>query len=238
MIERIRRLVNADANLVRRGRFLSTTFLIEIGDQGYLVKILEGRVASITPGPFVTPNYSFALRAPRDEWEMFWTEAAAARPPRHFRAVQARQADHRRRPAAVHGEPALHQGRARHAAPDRSRAAGGESRNEPALRADRRPLSQLRAARPPAPALHRGGRPRHSAALPAHRGLRRPAVSRPAQRQAHHRQLSASSCSTCRGTANPRRRRASRTRNTSSPRATTCRWCWKSPTRWSSTSRW
>ena len=39
--------------------------------------------------------------------------AAAARPPRHFRAVQARQADHRRRPAAVHGEPALHQGRAR-----------------------------------------------------------------------------------------------------------------------------
>ena len=72
MIERIPDLVNADANLVRRGRFLSTTFLIEIGDKGYLVKILEGRVASVTPGPFVTPNYSFALRAPRDEWEMFW----------------------------------------------------------------------------------------------------------------------------------------------------------------------
>ena len=72
MIERIPELVNADANLVRRGRFLSTTFLIQVGDQGYLVKIIEGRVVSVTPGPFVTPNYSFALRAPRDEWEMFW----------------------------------------------------------------------------------------------------------------------------------------------------------------------
>ena len=72
MIERIAELVNADANLVRRGRHLSTTFLMEIGDQGFLIKILEGRVASITPGPFVTPNYSFALRAPREEWETFW----------------------------------------------------------------------------------------------------------------------------------------------------------------------
>src|SRR5712692_6781047 len=52
MIDRIPELVNADANLIRRGRFLSTTFLLEVGEQGYLVKILEGRVASITPGPF------------------------------------------------------------------------------------------------------------------------------------------------------------------------------------------
>ena len=64
MIEQIRDLVNADEELVRRGRFVSTTFLLEIGEQGYLVKIIEGRIVSITPGPFVTPNYSFALRAP------------------------------------------------------------------------------------------------------------------------------------------------------------------------------
>jgi pimeloyl-ACP methyl ester carboxylesterase len=73
MIERIPDLVNADENLVRRGRFLSTTFLMEIGDKGYLIKIIEGRIVSITPGPFVTPNYSFALRAPREEWEKFWS---------------------------------------------------------------------------------------------------------------------------------------------------------------------
>ena len=56
MIEKILELVNTDANLVRRGRFLSTTFLIEIGDKGYLVKIIEGRIVSVTPGPFVTPT--------------------------------------------------------------------------------------------------------------------------------------------------------------------------------------
>ena len=72
MIERIADLVNADEELVRRGRHLSTTFLLEIGEQGYLIKIIEGRIVSVAPGPFVTPNYSFALRAPRDEWEMFW----------------------------------------------------------------------------------------------------------------------------------------------------------------------
>jgi hypothetical protein len=72
MIERIPGLVNADENLVRRGRYLSTTFMLGVGEQGYLVKIIEGRIVSITPGPFVTPNYSFALRAPKDEWEMFW----------------------------------------------------------------------------------------------------------------------------------------------------------------------
>jgi pimeloyl-ACP methyl ester carboxylesterase len=80
VIERIPDLVNADEDLVRRGRYLSSTFLIEIGDKGYLVKIIEGRIVSVTPGPFVTPNYSFALRAPRDEWELFWT---ALPPPGH-----------------------------------------------------------------------------------------------------------------------------------------------------------
>ena len=80
MIERIADLVNADPNIVRRGRYLSTTFMLEIGDAPYLVKIIEGRVVSITPGPFVTPSYSFALRAPRDEWEMFWRKIP---PPGH-----------------------------------------------------------------------------------------------------------------------------------------------------------
>jgi pimeloyl-ACP methyl ester carboxylesterase len=73
MIEKIPDLVNADAELVRRGRFLSTTFMVEVGDKGYLVKVYEGRIVSVTPGPFVTPSFSFALRAPADEWQTFWT---------------------------------------------------------------------------------------------------------------------------------------------------------------------
>jgi hypothetical protein len=56
MIERVAEVVNPDSHLVRRGRFLSTTFMWHIGEAGYLVEIIEARIVSITPRPFVTPN--------------------------------------------------------------------------------------------------------------------------------------------------------------------------------------
>jgi hypothetical protein len=65
--------VNGDANLVRRGRYVNTTFLIAIDDAYHLVRVAEGRIVAITPGPFITPNYSFALRASRDAWEKLWS---------------------------------------------------------------------------------------------------------------------------------------------------------------------
>jgi hypothetical protein len=72
MLETIARLVNADDTLVRRGRFVDTTFLIAIDDIDTLVRINEGRVTKVTQGPFITPDYSFALRASREVWEKFW----------------------------------------------------------------------------------------------------------------------------------------------------------------------
>ena len=64
---------NGDANLVRRGKYVNTTFLIAIDDAYHLVRVAEGRIVAITPGPFITPNYSFALRAARDSWEKLWS---------------------------------------------------------------------------------------------------------------------------------------------------------------------
>ena len=72
MIDKIASLVNADAKLIRRGRFVDTTFMIAIDDTYYLLRIQEGRVSKLTPGPFITPDYSFALRASRAVWEKFW----------------------------------------------------------------------------------------------------------------------------------------------------------------------
>jgi hypothetical protein len=65
--------VNGDANLVRRGRYVNTTFLIAIDEAYHLIRVAEGRIVAITPGPFITPNYSFALRASRDAWEKLWS---------------------------------------------------------------------------------------------------------------------------------------------------------------------
>jgi hypothetical protein len=77
MIEMLEARVNGDEALVRRGRYLTTTFLLEVGPTGWLISIFEGRVMSVTPGPFVMPSSSFVLRAPEAEWEKFWSR----RPP-------------------------------------------------------------------------------------------------------------------------------------------------------------
>jgi hypothetical protein len=73
LIELLKDKVNDDAALVRRGRFLTTTFLIEVGTAQWLVSIVEGRVTSVARGPFVMPSWTFALRASREEWEKFWS---------------------------------------------------------------------------------------------------------------------------------------------------------------------
>jgi hypothetical protein len=77
MIEALKARVNGDEALVRRGRFLSTTFLLEVGQTAWLISIFEGKVVSVTSGPFVMPSSSFALRAPEQEWQKFWS----SRPP-------------------------------------------------------------------------------------------------------------------------------------------------------------
>ncbi|MDP1867547.1 MAG: hypothetical protein Q8L13_14575 [Bradyrhizobium sp.] len=77
MIETLKARVNEDEALVRRGRFLTTSFLLEVGPTAWLIQIFEGRVVSVMRGPFVMPSSSFALRAAEEEWQKFWS----SRPP-------------------------------------------------------------------------------------------------------------------------------------------------------------
>jgi hypothetical protein len=72
MIDNIARLVNADERLVHRGRFVGTTFMVAIDEEYTLIRVEGGRIVKVTPGPFITPDYSFALRASRGVWEKFW----------------------------------------------------------------------------------------------------------------------------------------------------------------------
>jgi len=68
MIEALQARVNEDEALVRRGRYLTTTFLLEVGQTAWLISVFEGRIASVTRGPFVMPSSAFALRAPEQLW--------------------------------------------------------------------------------------------------------------------------------------------------------------------------
>ena len=74
MLEHLAARVNGDANLVRRGRSVNTTFLLAVDDAYHLVTVAEGKIAGIKPGPFITPNYSFALRASRESWDKLWSD--------------------------------------------------------------------------------------------------------------------------------------------------------------------
>ncbi|MET0906795.1 MAG: hypothetical protein EON84_16845 [Bradyrhizobiaceae bacterium] len=74
MIEDLKNKVNGDTMLVKRGRFLTTSFLLEVGSTAWLIGINEGQIVAITQGPFVMPSWSFALRASEEEWSKFWSE--------------------------------------------------------------------------------------------------------------------------------------------------------------------
>ena len=73
MLDQLKEKVNEDTALTRRGRFLTTTFLLEVGTAQWLVSIVEGRIVSVAQGPFVMPSWAFALRAPQQEWQKFWS---------------------------------------------------------------------------------------------------------------------------------------------------------------------
>ena len=79
-VERLADAVNGNPALVRRGQHLDTSFMLEVGDERYLVSIRRGRVESVTRGPFVMPRCDFLLRASADEWAVFWQDVP---PPGH-----------------------------------------------------------------------------------------------------------------------------------------------------------
>ena len=49
MIEQLPELVNANAALVRRGRWTDVTMLLEIGETRWLVEIRAGRIERLAP---------------------------------------------------------------------------------------------------------------------------------------------------------------------------------------------
>ena len=77
VFERLPDWVNADAALVRRGRYLSTTFLIEVGEVAWLVPVPEGRGTRVERGPFLMREWAFAIRAPAEAWRRFWEPVPA-----------------------------------------------------------------------------------------------------------------------------------------------------------------
>ena len=76
MFENLPELVNADPAIVRWGRGMNETFMVEVGDDQYLCTVSDGKLAVAT-GPFVMRSWSFAIRAKAQCWEKFWQNPPA-----------------------------------------------------------------------------------------------------------------------------------------------------------------
>ena len=70
-IETLPERVNNDAVLLHRGRYLTTTFMLEIGNEPFIVHVHEGRITHVASAG-VMPSWTFALRASQETWEKFW----------------------------------------------------------------------------------------------------------------------------------------------------------------------
>lgn len=68
-------LVNSNADLVRRGRFLTCDFELGIGAIVLAVRVENGRISSVTRGPFLLKSWDFAVRMPADIWLKFLASA-------------------------------------------------------------------------------------------------------------------------------------------------------------------
>jgi hypothetical protein len=83
--EKLPELVNGDAWLVHRGRFLSVDVLIELGATPYYVTIEHGRIAAMDRGKRLMRSWRFALRAEESAWRRHWQPV----PEPHFHDILA-----------------------------------------------------------------------------------------------------------------------------------------------------
>ena len=80
MIEQLKDLVNANAGLVRRGRWTNAVMLLGIGEENHWVTIREGRIESVKAEDWRVSHFDFAIKGTAEAWEKFWSDPP---PPRH-----------------------------------------------------------------------------------------------------------------------------------------------------------
>ncbi len=75
-MESLPRLVNEDPAIVRWGRRMNETFMVEVGDTQFLLTVRDGKL-QVEKGPFTMCTWRFAIRAKRECWEKFWQQTPA-----------------------------------------------------------------------------------------------------------------------------------------------------------------
>lgn len=65
-------LLEGDAALIQRGRFLDVDCLLGSTEQAFHVAIRAGRIVDMVPAPVLMRSWKFAYRATPEAWTAFW----------------------------------------------------------------------------------------------------------------------------------------------------------------------
>lgn len=71
-IETLPQLVNGDAWLVHRGRYVCVDFMIGLSDVAFLVTIEHGHIVALDRGDLLMRPWRFAIRGGEEGWRRFW----------------------------------------------------------------------------------------------------------------------------------------------------------------------
>jgi hypothetical protein len=72
VLESFQSRVNANAPLVRRGRWVNLTFTFGSDEEDHLITIAEGRIVDVASRTLPTMSGVFSIRAARATWEEHW----------------------------------------------------------------------------------------------------------------------------------------------------------------------
>ena len=72
MLTEMKSRLNGNPRLVEKGRLVSGTVLMRIGEETYRLIFQRGAILDIQQGPFPMPNVDFSISAPAEEWQAFW----------------------------------------------------------------------------------------------------------------------------------------------------------------------
>ena len=64
MMEGIGQLVNRNPAIVRWGRGMNETFMVEVGDTQFLLTVRDGRLDKVEKGPFAMRSWRCGTRKP------------------------------------------------------------------------------------------------------------------------------------------------------------------------------
>jgi len=66
------RLLAADQDLLRRGRWLTVECRVDVGSEPFFLSIREGVLASLERGPRLMRSTVFSIRATDEAWTNYW----------------------------------------------------------------------------------------------------------------------------------------------------------------------